>query len=168
MPQLDKLIEKLQPGQEMVLETGKPPALKAEGGSSPMISQQLTSGQIFGLVGEIAPAETRELLAQSKPVSFEYASATRNVSVSFSVENGQASASLTCGAKRADAPAAAKAPGCAATGAAASAQGPEPEINYLLRKMFKMGASDLHLTSCHRPLVRVHGDMKELGDEPIL
>ncbi|OGR66897.1 MAG: type IV pili twitching motility protein PilT [Elusimicrobia bacterium GWC2_61_19] len=34
--------------------------------------------------------------------------------------------------------------------------------------MFKLGASDLHLTSCHRPLVRVNGDMKELGDEPVL
>ncbi|OGR62663.1 MAG: type IV pili twitching motility protein PilT [Elusimicrobia bacterium GWB2_63_22] len=34
--------------------------------------------------------------------------------------------------------------------------------------MFKMNASDLHLTSGHRPLVRVHGDMKELADEPVL
>ncbi|OGR43887.1 MAG: type IV pili twitching motility protein PilT [Elusimicrobia bacterium GWA2_61_42] len=34
--------------------------------------------------------------------------------------------------------------------------------------MFKLGASDLHLTSSHKPLVRVHGDMKELSDEQVV
>jgi twitching motility protein PilT len=34
--------------------------------------------------------------------------------------------------------------------------------------MFQMGASDLHLTSSHKPLVRIHGDMRELTEEPVL
>ncbi len=158
MAQLDKLIEKLQPGQEIILESGKAPALKSEGGTAPMLSQQLSSAQIFALVGEIAPAFARELVAQSKPAQFDYASPARTVAVTFSVENGQATATLGANAVKPAAKAAATAAG----------QGPEPEINYLLRKMFKMGASDLHLTSTQRPLVRVHGDMKELGDEPVL
>ena len=44
--------------------------------------------------------------------------------------------------------------------------GPEPEINFLLRKMFGMNASDLHLTSNHKPMVRLNGDMMELADQP--
>ena len=43
----------------------------------------------------------------------------------------------------------------------------DPEINILLRKMFEMGASDLHLTSAHKPLIRLHGDMVELSDMPV-
>jgi twitching motility protein PilT len=31
-----------------------------------------------------------------------------------------------------------------------------------------MGASDLHLTSNHKPLVRLHGDMQELSDQPVI
>ncbi|MDA8131173.1 MAG: type IV pilus twitching motility protein PilT [Elusimicrobia bacterium] len=34
--------------------------------------------------------------------------------------------------------------------------------------MCSLGASDLHLTSAHRPMVRVNGDMTELKDEPVL
>ena len=162
MAQLDKLIEKLQAGQEIILESGKTPMLKGEGGASPMVTQQLTAAQIFALVGEIAPAFARELVAQSKPVQFEYAFSSRTVAVSFSVENGQATATLLANGGRA------AAPGPPTPAAAAASQGPEPEINHLLRKMFKMNASDLHLTSGHRPLVRVHGDMKELADEPVL
>ncbi len=151
----------MQPGQELLLESGKSPVLKGDGGASQMLNQQLTAGQIFGLIGEIAPADLRDQVAQSRPVKFDYLLGSRAVAVNFSAESGQASARLLCGAA-----AKAAAPGCAPAGT--SVGGPEPELNYLLRKMFKMGASDLHLTSCHRPLARVHGDMKEMGDEPVI
>jgi twitching motility protein PilT len=154
MAQLDKLIEKLQPGQEILLEAGKAPMLKGEGGAAPIITQLLTAGQIFGLVGEIAPAGIRDQVAQSRNVNFDYSHAGKSIAVGFSAENGQAVARLVCAAPKAAPP--------------VEPQGPEPEINYLLRKMFKMNASDLHLTCSHRPLVRVHGDMKEMGDEPVI
>ncbi|MDH4161740.1 MAG: type IV pilus twitching motility protein PilT [Nitrospirota bacterium] len=44
--------------------------------------------------------------------------------------------------------------------------GGEPEINLLLRRMFKMNCSDLHLTSNHKPMVRLHGEMQEFEDLP--
>jgi twitching motility protein PilT len=158
MAQLDKLIDKLQPGQEIILEGGKAPVLKGGGNAGPMLSQQLSAGQIFGLVGEIAPAlEVRDQVAQGRPVRFEYTFAAKLVTVAFSAENGQAAASLAYGARPAD-----------ATPATAPPQANEPEINGLLRKMFALNASDLHLTSSHRPMVRVHGDMKEMGGEPVL
>jgi twitching motility protein PilT len=45
--------------------------------------------------------------------------------------------------------------------------GREPEINILLRKMFEMNASDLHLTSMHKPMIRLHGDMLERLDQQV-
>lgn len=153
MAQLDKLIEKLLPGQEIILETGKAPVLRSESGSAPMVNQQLSAGQIFGLVGEMAPAGVRDEVAQSKPVKFEYSFASKLVAVTFAFENGQASARLLCGGPRADA-----APDTAA----------EPEINALLRRIARLGASDLHLTSSHRPMIRLNGDMQELPDQPVL
>ncbi|MDA8423535.1 MAG: type IV pilus twitching motility protein PilT [Nitrospiraceae bacterium] len=44
----------------------------------------------------------------------------------------------------------------------------EPEINGLLRKMFQLGASDLHLTANHKPLMRLHGDMQELPNQAVI
>lgn len=40
----------------------------------------------------------------------------------------------------------------------------EPAINRYLRKMIKLGASDLHLSSEVTPMVRLHGEMKRLED----
>ncbi|OGS11539.1 MAG: type IV pili twitching motility protein PilT [Elusimicrobia bacterium RIFOXYA2_FULL_58_8] len=34
--------------------------------------------------------------------------------------------------------------------------------------MFRLGASDLHLTSCQHPMVRVNGDMKDVFEEPVV
>ncbi len=44
----------------------------------------------------------------------------------------------------------------------------EPKINGLLRRMVQMGASDLHLSSSHRPMIRESGDMIELSDHPVI
>ncbi|HAU89823.1 MAG TPA: hypothetical protein DCW72_06240, partial [Elusimicrobia bacterium] len=143
MAQLDKLIEKLQPGQEIILEAGKPPALISAGSSSPLLAQQLTAAQVYGLTGEIAPADVREQIAQSKSVKFEYVCASKTLVVTFTIDNGLALTRLTQSARRSDAPLPAAVAG-------------EPEINGLLRKMAALGASDLHLTSAHRPMVRVN------------
>jgi len=165
MAQLDKLIEKLQAKQELVLEPGKAPVLKTEAGSSNMLAQQLSLAQIVGLVQEIAPAASKELVAQNIPVKFEYLCGARPVQVVCAADGDQLSAKISLSAPRANGNGA---PAPAASAAAAAAAGPEPEINALLRKMFKLGASDLHLTSSHKPLVRVHGDMKELSDEQVV
>jgi twitching motility protein PilT len=162
MAQLDKLIEKIQPGQEIILEAGKTPALKREGGSSPMLSQLLSLSQVVGLIQEISPAGSREAVGQRKPVKFEYLSGARTVLVACEPDGDQfiARLSLGVGGKAAEA--------CNPAALQYTPAEPEPEINALLRKMFKKGASDLHLTSCQRPMARVNGDMTEFGDEPVL
>ena len=40
----------------------------------------------------------------------------------------------------------------------------EPKLNRFLREMVALGASDLHVTSKSPPMVRLHGEIQELGD----
>jgi hypothetical protein len=50
MAQLDKLIEKIQTNQEIILEAGKAPMLKTEAGSTPMFSQLVSTLQLCNLL----------------------------------------------------------------------------------------------------------------------
>ena len=162
MAQLDKFIEKVQAGQEIMLEAGKAPVLKAESGSVPMTNQALSAAQITALVLELAPAELRDAVTQRRPAKFDYAAGIKTVIVVFSPEAEPLTARIYSGVRRSDTAFAAPQPSAAAPHA------PEPGINVLLRRMFKLGASDLHLTSSHRPMVRVNGDMQELADLPVM
>ena len=161
MAQLDKLIDKIQLNQEILLESGKNPMLKTDAGAKPMLNQQLSAQQLIPLVQEIAPMGIRAAIAQRKPSRFEYTFSGKTVVVLYTSEGDNITAKIAIPGYDEDAaaPGAAGAPRPAASGA-------EPEINALLRKMFQMGASDLHITSNHRPLIRLHGDMQELSDQP--
>ena len=150
MAQLDKLVEKLQPGQEIIMEPGTAPVLKsANGAFVPLLSQELTLPQVVGLVREVAPPDAADKIAHNKPAVFEYVALGRTVVVSFSVEGKGVLARVFVGGRKSD-------------GAQPLT---EPEINLLLRKMASMGASDLHLTAGHKPMIRLHGDMAELPEQ---
>jgi twitching motility protein PilT len=163
MAQLDKLIDKLQLNQEILLESGKNPMLKTDAGAKPMLNQQLSAQQLIPLVQEIAPVGIRAAIAQRKSSRFEYTFGGKTVVVLYAPEGDNVTAKIAIPGydEEAAAPGAAGAPRPAASGT-------EPEINVLLRKMFQMGASDLHITSNHRPLIRLHGDMQELSDQPAI
>ena len=144
------------------MEAGKAPLLKRETGSSPMLNQLLSLSQLTALLQELAPAGSREAVGQ-KPVRFEYVSGGRTVLVACESADGQFSARIVLSAAGGKTAAA-----CSPGAPQFVPSEPEPVINGLLRKMFKKGASDLHLTSCQRPMARVNGDMTEFGDEPVL
>jgi twitching motility protein PilT len=186
MSQLDKLIERIQPSQELLLESQKEPMMRSAAGLKVMVNQQLTSSQITALLAELAPAPQKQNFAQKKPTTFTYPIGDKRYTVSFLTQGElvRGVVSLTEAAEP-DAPSsAADTPDQAAAGAemdeeetvevisaqAAIATKPagEPEVNGLLRKMFQMGASDLHLTSNHKPLIRLHGDMQELPNQPVI
>ncbi|MDA8098347.1 MAG: type IV pilus twitching motility protein PilT [Nitrospiraceae bacterium] len=109
------------------------------------------------------------LLAQKKQTRFEYSYGGKTVVILYSSQGENVTAKIAIPVYEeevpADDPAVAAAPAAAP---AAAASGGDPEVNALLRKMFQMGASDLHLTSNHKPLIRLHGDMQELGDNAII
>jgi len=174
MAQLDKLIERLQPSQEIILESGKTPMLSSDGSMKAMLNQQLSTQQIVPLLQEIAPVNAKVTLGQRKSTRFEYSLGDKTVVVLFSPQGDQATAKIAIPGYEEDlvgisaAKSTAESVPVPAAVPRTAASGGEPEINALLRKMFQMGASDLHLTSSHKPLVRIHGDMRELTEEPVL
>jgi twitching motility protein PilT len=169
MAQLDKLIDRLQPTQEIILESGKTPMLRTDAGMKAMLNQQLNAQQLIALLQEIAPLSNRVTIAQKKPSRFEYAFGEKAVVVLYSPQGDQISAKIAIPGYEEEMPEdmgeAAAAP--ASVVSTAPAAGGEPEINILLRKMFKMGCSDLHMTANHRPMVRLHGEMQEFTDHPL-
>jgi twitching motility protein PilT len=190
MSQLDKLIERLQPQQEILLETGKEPMMRTRLGTKAMLNQVLSSPQIIALLTEIAPLANKQSITQKKATNFEYQYNAKAHTLMFMAQGEQVRAviSQTDGVKPiakpepepeidsgiepdfepeviTDEPETQTAP-VTAPAAKPVGAGPEPEINVLLRKMFGMNASDLHLTSNHKPMIRLHGDMMELADQP--
>ncbi len=196
MNQLDKLIERLQPQQEILLETGKEPMMRTRAGARAMLNQVLSTPQIIALLAEIAPLARKQDLAQKKATNFEYSLNAKTHSVMFMAQGEQVRAviSLSNNVKPADGPEMKPGPepesaseiepdfepevipeepepqiaAFTAPAARPANAGPEPELNVLLRTMFGMNASDLHLTSNHKPMVRLHGDMMELADQPAI
>jgi len=174
MSQLDKLIERLQPRQEIQLETGKEPMLRTDAGARIMVSQQLSTPQIMALLTEIAPPAHKEHIARKRQTNFDYSLKGKAHTVSYMTQGELVRSVIALTEEKPaedaqeepeDAPVAASAPVASASARPASG---EPEVNTLLRRMFEMGASDLHLTSTHKPLIRLHGDMQELGDQPVI
>ncbi len=162
MAQLDKLIDRLQDSQQIILESGKTPMLRTDSGTKPMLNQQISAQQLVPLVQEIAPLSTRAAIAQRKQSRFEYTVGSKTVVVIYGPDGDQLKATIAIPVYEEDGPVAGPA---AAPQTAAAGAGGEPEINILLRKMFQMGASDLHVTANHRPMIRLHGDMQELTDQ---
>lgn len=177
MGQLDKLIERLQPEQEIVMETGKEPMLRTDGGLRIMVNQLLQTPQIIALLSEIAPAVHKEHIARRRQTNFEYFLNNKVHNVTYMPQGEQVRTIISLAKKNGEdaievlrnepiVPASSPASAQTSPGAVARPAQGDPEINTLLRKMFEMGASDLHLTSKHKPLIRLHGDMVELTDMP--
>jgi len=197
MSQLDKLIERIQPSQELLLESQKEPMMRSSAGLKVMVNQQLTSAQITALVAELAPTAQKQVVTQKKPTSFSYSLGGKNYAVSFLTQGDLVRGVISLSETTAATPQAAAADPAETDAVAvdeipdmgededetvevissqsaetprtpAAAAGGEPEINALLRTMFKMGASDLHITSNHKPLIRLHGDMQELPNQAVI
>ncbi len=189
MSQLDKLIERLQPQQEILLETGKEPMMRTETGTRIMVNQKLLTPQIISLLNEIATGTHRDNITARHQTNFEYLYNGKSYTVAFMVQGDQVRSVISITETKADEediagenaaeddqiefiqeadPAEEAIPAARPAARAATPKTGEPEINALLRKMFGMGASDLHMTSMHKPVVRLHGDMLELSDQPVV
>ncbi len=191
MGQLDKLIDRIQPTQELLLESQKEPMMRSSSGLKVMVNQQLTSPQITALLAEIAPPGQKQNIAQKKPTTFEYALGDKRYTVSFLTQGEQVRGII----EQAEAAESKPQTGADETEIhdvpdmddedldavevisdqpqetlrpASHTVSGEPEINGLLRKMFQMGASDLHLTANHKPLIRLNGDMQELPHNAVI
>ena len=205
MSQLDKLIDRLQPLQEVLLESGKEPMMRTRLSTSSMIKQVLTTAQIIALLSEVAPPALKQSLAKRQSSNFDYQFNGRVFNIMFMAQGEQVRAVVSLSEKAAPVveepviPVVEPAEVPATEPAAEQAEdesdfepevisdepepeevpktpsvvkppnaGDEPEINAMLRKMFALNASDLHLTSNHKPMIRLHGDMLEMQDQKII
>lgn len=176
MSQLDALITRIQAGQELVLESAKDPSIRSGDGLKSLSTKPLSNAQIATLLSEITPADKREELKAGRHFSFVYSLNSKSYNVSYMQHGEQVRALIViAGAPDAAASAApaqkAPAPSPVATPNApvtAAKPGTEPEINLLFRKMIAAKASDLHITSGHKPILRAGGDMVDMPDQPVI
>jgi hypothetical protein len=69
MSQLDRLIDRILPSQEFLLESQKEPMMRPAAGLKVIVNQPLTSPQIAALLAEPAPAAQKQNFAQKKPAT---------------------------------------------------------------------------------------------------
>ena len=97
MAALDKLIERLQAGCELVLEAGAEPLMITPKGNLSLARQNLSGDQIGALIGGIAPAKLHETIRAKGKAQFPYALGGRTFSVTFEPHRGDVRAVVTCG-----------------------------------------------------------------------
>ncbi|HKV73344.1 MAG TPA: type IV pilus twitching motility protein PilT [Gemmatimonadales bacterium] len=175
MARLDRFIQVMQEqgAQALELRAGRPASLLTSAGPRPISREALTPGQIVSLVRELAPAPLQAQVEEGGSFAFPYSTGATNTSVEgtstggFVVvirPNGAASpAAAPAGA----APAPALRPSIAVNTPAPDLSQARARLDSMLRQTAEGGASDLHLRSGDKPLIRADGEMKRL-DLPVL
>ena len=94
MAVLDKLIERLQSGREIVLEADCEPMMISASCKQPISRQSLSVEQIMALVVDITPANLRDSLRQKRRTHFSYEFGGRIVDVSFFPHDNRVTATI--------------------------------------------------------------------------
>jgi len=146
----------------LVLEPGRLPRLRAGGTEREVTQTPLDAPRIEALVRELAPAASK--LGAGAPFAFDYALDGQPLRVEGQPLASGWSVTLSVVAAASAPPAAAPvAPTAAAPAPSTRAIG---SIAELLEILLERNGSDLHLSSDHRPRMRVHGDLEELPKYP--
>jgi twitching motility protein PilT len=159
---------------------GEQPAFSFPDGDKPVSRTALSRAQILTLITELAPDRSRGALRSGAPAKFVYALADGRAfaveaaagpagfAARIVVHEGGAPAAPAAAGPVTPAPAAASAPPPAVTPSAHAGQKPinlesvrpgAPSIEAYLSYMVEVGASDLHLSPCETPMLRLHGEM---------
>ncbi len=172
LAQLDRYIDTLKtPGaQALTLKSGNGVELMINGTPKIINPKPVPSNQIMALLGEVLdPGFEAEV--EGSPKDFQYSNAlgtfkitviTRDGNVSARImpdKEGEASASGGGGKTAAAQPTQKSVP---------QAAGSTNEMDKLFHKMLDLNASDLHLKSGNRPMVRLHGCMEYMEGLPAL
>ncbi|MCE1228967.1 MAG: PilT/PilU family type 4a pilus ATPase [Firmicutes bacterium] len=177
MPQLDRLLAQIviRRGKSLRMDPGAQPMLEMEDGQEvPILPSPVPSTLLDHLVREVLPKDQEAPLMEQGQAIFLYSAndqifriiARQGIEgLSMTVEPAQALAS------------AAPSPALVPASAPPKVQPPtpvsvqselHPMAEKLLSALMERKGSDLHCTSLETPLVRVHGDLKEMEEFPIL
>ncbi|MEO8029450.1 MAG: type IV pilus twitching motility protein PilT [Gemmatimonadota bacterium] len=165
MARLDRFIQVMheQGAQALELRAGRPASLLTAAGPRPISREALTPGQIVSLVKELVPAGQQAGIEEGGQFSFAYGEGGTSTAVEGTSVGGFAVLIRPSGNGAAAAP-------TIRPSAAAAAPGPDmatarARMDALLRHTAESGASDLHLRSTDRPLLRNDGEMLRLKEE---
>ena len=183
MPQLDTMLRALadRGARELFFQEGAMPALRYPDGDKPVSRSALSRAQIVSLISELGTARDGGSIRSGAATRFVY---TLDDGRAFAVEAGLGDAGfaarivaqdgLPAEAAAPEAPATSAAPAAPATAtgtitaAEPSGQKPinlgnvrpgGPAIEAYLAYLVETGASDLHLSPCETPMLRLHGEM---------
>ena len=187
MAQLDQFVKALlsQPeGAEMRLAADAEPCLRLGDKTRPMIAKKLTAAHIRFLMGEIASDDVKTTLEERGFAEFIYSPpGLPQVTVTVkgwmgvtdvvfrAVEGGLTSPDIAAPrpvtSPRGSIGSIADTGSVTLDAASPPTSGVTP-IGDLFRLMVKMGASDLHLSTGEKPMVRKDGDMQRFEHMPVL
>ncbi len=175
MPQLDAMLKALaeRGARELFFQEGVQPALRYPDGDKPVSRSALSRAQIISLISELTDVKNGGSLRNGSPTRFVY---TLAGGMSFAVEasagpSGFVARIVADSGSPVATPtpaSSAAAPVPATTLAEHSAGKPinladvrpgAPAIEAYLSYMVSCGASDLHLSPCEVPMLRLHGEM---------
>ena len=182
MPQLDTMLRALadRGARELCFQEGAQPTFRFPDGDKPVSKAALSRAQIITLIAELASPASGGSIRSGAATQFLYALADGR---SFSVDAGAGQGGFVAriavhdgsAPPRPAAPAAAAAPAPAAAPVSAAPAVVEhagmkpidlarvrpgaPAIEAYLSYMVDCGASDLHLSPCEVPMLRLHGEM---------
>jgi twitching motility protein PilT len=180
MPQIDRFLLHLfaRGAARLILAPGQPPVLELPDGQRlNLVPTPMTAVMVDALASEVMDPAQKASWANAP--SFEWPSSLDGKPVSMKAERGQDGTTLSVSQVQAAPPAGAppvagsQPPPAAAPAAAAAAPNPEPKrievspngplSDRLFNTLLSLKGSDLHCTSNHVPIARIHGDMEELS-----
>src|SRR5215472_1046975 len=179
MAKIDSIIEKLfrESASEMLFASGAGVRISGAQGVVEVVKQPLSTSQIIAAFAEIVPEDLRPLFPTEGATEFPYAAVGGLVNVRFEKTNGAVRAVVSCERMSASdqistrgtlpPPPPMRLPrsppgGSSRARPAAPNAGAAARMKQLLDIMLKRGASDLHLSSEQKPMLRVDGDMMEI------
>jgi twitching motility protein PilT len=163
--------------EEMQLEPGERLCMVMSGHKIPVGREPMQQQTLLQMASEsLTPAELSSLAIKAHRVATTYSG--QGFEVTFSRPNGAIHIAVRKSSPGAARPAEPKAPAVAPrSGAKVSPTRPvavprasaeSGEMDSLLRHMVESGASDLHLSSGSRPVLRLHGEIQFLRDRGVL
>jgi len=162
---VDRIIQYLQSqhGERIVLENDQNCVVYRPGGASAATKDRLSMSQITSMLQEIMPDDQRVAFASGQPILFPYRCGSGSVDIDVSQTDGNIRVSIGVPEPRqrpiSEIELVHELP---AEPVHAGPEKPIGHIDELFRLLKEMEASDLHLSSNNKPMVRVHGMMKKL------
>jgi len=186
MPQLDRLLSVMvsNRAEALCLVENELASLVKDGAAVPLTKQALGATQLLGLLREIAPPDALRHLDAGTSTEFQYRSGDGVFNARASNESGKWTAAITTGSNGTPTAIPAISSGAGrptpsmATARVVPAAAPKVQVgedstgrmamDNLLRQLVEQAGSDLHLRCGEPPILRRHGEMVRLDDEPPL